>query len=689
MYSKFPRRARYSVLAASILLAWQGAHAQSTQPASTEPTLKEVTVTANPLGASDLIAPAQSVSGTGLLLRQNTTLGETLSGLPGVSSTYFGPNASRPIVRGLDGDRIRILNNSGAALDASSLSYDHAVTLDPIAIERVEVLRGPGALLYGGSAVGGVVNVIDNRIPRERIEAATGKVDFGLSSGNSGKNGAFLVEGGAGNVALHADVFARSNDDVSAPIELACSKPGSPASAKKICNSAMSSRGGAVGGSVFFGGGYLGASVASFNSNYGTVAEDEVTIDMKSTRTALEGEFKLGGFIQSLKGAYSHTDYAHTEFEGPDAGTVFKNKGNDWRLEARHAKFGNIEGVWGIQGDIGRFSANGAEAFAPFSKTRQLALFAYEEAGFSWGKLNFGGRFEDMRVESLGNPNVARFVPGSRSFKPASYALGALVNATPAWQFTGNLAFTQRAPKDYELFADGPHIATAAYEIGDINLKREQSTNIDIGTRWKSGAHSAQVSLYLNRFKNYIFLGETGNSRGADGELNPVDADADGVADGGGEDILPEFAYRQVKARFSGIEASGNWRVLDSASKFDLQWRLDTTRAANLDTGAPLPRIAPLRAGLTGVWTQGAWSARLGFDHNAKARDDSTKAYTLWNAALTYRMKAKDAVLNWYARIDNLTDKLAYSASSILTTSAPGKSPLPGRRVKVGLQATF
>ena len=680
-----------STLVAALACAWAApAWAQTAPPADNIPTLKEVTITANPLRSNDLIAPAAQYSGTGLLLRSQSTLGETLANTPGVSSSYFGPNASRPIIRGLDGDRVRVLQNSGASVDASGLSYDHAVPLDPIAIERIEVLRGPGALLYGGSAVGGVVNVIDNRIPREPVEGVAGKVDFGLSSGNSGKNGAFMVEGGNQKFTLHADVFSRSSGNVSVPADLACSKPGAPALARKICNSAADTHGGALGGSVFFDKGYLGASLSTFKTNYGTVAEDEVTIDMRSHRFALEGEVKLGGVLQSVKGQFSRTDYRHTEFEGADVGTVFKNKGNDLRLEARHAKLGHIEGVIGLQLEKNNFSADGAEAFAPFSQTRQTAVFAYEEAAFSWGKLSFGGRLESVKIQSFGNPQVARFNPESRSFKPASYALGGLLNITPQWQLTGNFSATQRAPKDYELFADGPHIATAAYEVGNAAMGREKSTNIDIGAKWKSGANTAQFSVFQNRFKNYILLDATGSTRGVDGELNPLDADGDGVADGSGEGILPEYAYTQVPARFRGLEASGNWRLMQASSgKLDMQWRADTVRATNGNTGGSLPRIAPVRLGATMVWGLGAWSVRGGFDRYAKARDNSAEAYTLFNTALTYSMKAKDANLLWFARLENATNKLAYSATSILTRSAPGKSPLPGRSIKVGLQANF
>ncbi len=676
-------------VSAAAALACSSGFTQAAGPQTSEPVLPTITITANPLGASEAIAPAQVLSGTGLLLRQQSTLGEAVNGLPGVSSSYFGPNASRPIIRGLDGDRIRILSNSGATIDASGLSYDHAVALDPIAVERIEVLRGPGALLYGGSAVGGVVNVIDNRIPKERLQGMTGKVDLGLSSGNSGKQGAFMIETGNERFALHADASARSSGDVSVPTRLACTNPASPALQKKICNSAADAKSGAVGGTLFFDRGRIGLSVSSFNTNYGTVAEDEVTIDMRSERTALDAEFKIGGAIESLQVQASNTRYKHTEFEGAEAGTDFSNKGHDIRLQARHAKLGNVQGVVGLQLDSNRFSADGAEAFAPYSKSSQHALFIYEEAAFQWGKISLGGRLEGVKVQSFGNSQIERFTPAERSFKPASYATGALWNLNPAWQLTGNLAVTQRAPKDYELFADGPHIATAAYEVGDANLRKEKSTSIDIGARWKRGAHFAKINVFNSRFKNYILLDTTGNTRAADAELNPLDADADGVADGSGEDIFPEYAYTQVKARFTGFEISGNWRLMDTANTLDLQWRIDSTRATNTASGQALPRISPLRVGATLVWAQGPWSVRAGFDRNASARDDSAQAYTLWSAALTYKTKAKDADLLWFARLDNASDKLAYSATSILTSSAPGKAPLPGRSLKVGLQAQF
>lgn len=227
-------------------------------------------------------------------------------------------------------------------------------------------------------------------------------------------------------------------------------------------------------------------------------------------------------------------------------------------------------------------------------------------------------------------------------------------------------------PKDYELFANGPHVATGAWEVGNSTLGKERSINLDVGLQWKSEPQQAKLGVFSNRFDNYISLEATGKMR---------------------ED-LPEFAYQPVRARFQGIEASGTVRLWEAPSTIDLELRGDLVRATNLDTGQPLPRIAPARVGATLVWARGPWGARVGFDH-AAAQDRvpqgerATAAYTLWKAALTWRTKAGASDLLWYARVENIGNRLAYSASSILTQTAPGRSPLPGRSLKVGLQAHF
>jgi iron complex outermembrane recepter protein len=671
MTSSFPLSALASACLASLSLGHFSVLAQTTAPAA--PT--EIVITGNPLGRDNTTVPVSTLGRSDLLERGQSTLGETLNGLPGVSSTYFGPNASRPTIRGLDGDRIRVLNNSASSLDASALSYDHAVPLDVLSTDRIEVLRGPAALLYGGSAVGGVVNVIDNRIPREAVSGVLGKAQVQAGTGNHERSAAGLVEAGNERFALHLDGFDRRTGDVGVPVKLACDTSGETQYARRICNSASQSRGGALGVSTFWDHGYLGASVNTYQSDYGTVAEDQVKIGMKSTRFALEGQVRqLPGWLQSVKARLSHTDYQHTEFDNGTPGTLFANKGHDLRIEARHRPFAGWQGVLGVQSESSRFSAVGDEAFAPSSRTRSQAVFVHEELPTAWGQVTAGARWESVRVESLGNPELDRFDAsmGAQKFNPFSLAAGTVFKLSPTWSLTGNAAMTQRAPKDYELFANGPHLATHAWEIGNKNLGLEKSNSLDAGVHWNSGPDRVSLTAYASHFANYIGL------------MNTPDVEAD----------LPVQLYQGVKAQFRGLEASGRQRLWQGTSTLDLDWRADTVRATNSSTGEPLPRIAPMRVGASLVHGQGPWSAKLGADwHAAQQRvpegSVATGAYTLVNASVTYRQKLDTKVLNWFVRIDNLTDQLAYSASSILTSTAFGKSPLPGRSFKLGVQATF
>ena len=655
-------------VAVGLLLWTAGASAQNAP-------VSEVVITGNPLGRDQTALPVSALGRADLLERGQSTLGETLNGLPGVSSTYFGPNASRPIIRGLDGDRIRVLNNSASSLDASALSYDHAVPLDVLSTERIEVLRGPAALQFGGSAVGGVVNVIDNRIPREAMSGVLGKTQLQGGTGNGERSVAGLVESGNERWGLHVDGFDRRTGDVRVPASLACDKTGETRYARSICNSASQSRGGAFGASTFWDHGYLGASVNTYQSDYGTVAEDRVTIGMKTTRYALEGQVRqLPGWMDSVKARLSHTDYRHTEFDGGISGTVFANKGQDLHVEARHRPLAGWQGVMGAQWEASRFSAVGDEAFAPFSNTRSQALFVHEELTAAWGQVTAGARWESVRVESLGNPALDRFDEGvgTKKFTPFSVATGAVFKLSPEWRLTGNAAMTQRAPKDYELFANGPHLATHAWEIGNQGLGLEKSNSLDAGVEWKSGPNRLNVTAFASQFANYIGL------------MNSADTEED----------LPVQRYQGVKAHFQGLEASGRQRLWHNTSTLDLDWRADTVRATNETTGEPLPRIAPLRLGSTLVYGQGAWSAKWGADwHAAQTRvpvgSVNTPAYTLVSASVAYRQRWDATSLTWFARIDNLTDQLAYSATSILTSTAFGKSPLPGRSFKLGVQASF
>jgi iron complex outermembrane receptor protein len=674
-----------------------------TVPLRAEPlrSLPPLTVTANPLATADLVAPTTTLQGAGLTLRARSTLGETLDGLPGVSATAFGPGASRPVIRGLDGDRIRILANGGAAADLSSLSYDHAVPVDPLAVDRIEVLRGPGALLYGGTALGGVVNVIDNRIPREPLKGFTGKFEANHATGARESGLGLMLEGGNDRVGLHVDMHRRRASSPRVPLVLPCTQGGITSQGARLCNADADADGAAIGASVFFDHGYLGASASDDTRDYGSAAEDEVRIAMRSRRQAVRGEWRqLPGFIRQVTAQASTTRYRHTEFDAGAAGTVFSNRAQEMRIDARHAPVSGWEGVMGAQLERNQFAADGAEAFAPYSRTRSSALFLYEERQAAFGKWTLGARTEDVRIVSDGNPLVARFTPAQRRFRPASLAAGALWNVSPAWQATAHAARSERAPRDYELFADGPHVASGAYEVGNANLPKERALQFDLGLRWSRAADWVRGGVYASRFRNYAALLRTGLQRDADGNgagTGVTDCgDGTSVESGCAAEVLPELAYRNVQASFRGFELEGNWRLADRAgTTVDLQWRADAVRGTNRSTSGPLPRLAPWRAGATLVAARGRWTASAGFDHHGRqlrvpAGDLPTPGYTFWNAAATYRMPGQGGVeWLWFARLDNATDRLAYAATSLLTQTAPGRVPLPGRSLRAGVQATF
>ena len=388
---------RLSVLSVALATGYSVANSASAQvlAAVAPQKIDEVVVIGNPLDARDVVAPVSTLSGTELLLKKGSTLGETLNNLPGVSQSWFGPNASRPVIRGLDGDRIRILNNLGSSLDASSLSNDHNPSIDPLVVEKVEVLRGPAALLYGGAAIGGVVNIVDNRIPRNQVSGVSGSLETRFGGAERERGTSAVAEFGGGPFALHVDGFTRDTDDYKVPgsTGLGTNNGG------RIVNSASNAKGGAAGASYQFGKGYVGAMHSEYQSNYGTVAEEKVRIDMRQKRDSVEANFRdLGGLVTGVFAKFSQSNYEHTEKNDGVPQSTFKNKGNDFRLEIKHAPLGPLAGVIGLQTERFDFSALGAEAFVPLTNTQTEALFVFEELTTGPWKFQFGARAEKSRV---------------------------------------------------------------------------------------------------------------------------------------------------------------------------------------------------------------------------------------------------------------------------------------------------
>jgi len=667
-------------------------HAQQSSPepaaAASAPikvtTLKEIVVTGNPLRSTDLAAPVSVLSGDELVLRRAGSLGETLSGLPGVSSSYFGPNANRPMIRGLDGDRVRVLSNAGASLDASSLSFDHAVPIDPLVVERIEVLRGPGALLYGGSAVGGVVNALDNRIPKETLNGVSGAAEVRFGGAERERGGAALVEAGNGQFAIHADVFGRQTSDLKVPRYTPIEGGAALDATERIRNSAAHTSGGAFGSSLTFDRGYLGLSADTYDSRYGVVAEPDVVIRMKRNHFGVAGELRdIDGPIRTLRVQLNDTRYQHQEIQGSGAiGTTFKTSGTEARIEMEHAPLGPLRGLVGVQAEDFDFSALGEEAFVPTTHTRRQALFLTEEAAWPLGTLSAGLRVEHARVASEGDadPNAPKFGAASqRSFSLRSASLSNVYKLSPSWNLSGTLSASERAPTSFELFANGLHAATGAFERGDASLQSERGNNVDLAVEWKSGTDRLRMGVFSARFSRFISLEATG-------------ADIAVTDDAGVVSTYPEYAFKSVPARLHGFEIDGRRRLIDGAWTLDLSGKLDLTRATDASTGEPLPRVAPMRLALGLDAGFGPWSARIDLDHAARqsrvpANDTATASYSIVNLSLTRKFELAGSNALWFLKLGNVGNVLAYNASTIETVR--GLAPLPGRALKTGLRVSF
>jgi iron complex outermembrane receptor protein len=688
--------------AAVAALSISFAHAQQT--------LAPVVVSANPLGAdiNDLITPVSVLRGDQLSQKQSSTLGQTLNGLPGVGSTDFGPNSSRPTIRGLDGDRVRVMSNGGASLDASTLSYDHAVAIEPLLVEQIEVIRGPAALQYGGSAIGGAVNVIDNRIPKAPVKGVHGRAEVRAGGAESEKAAAGLVTVGNGAFAIHVDGSSRKTDDLKVPKQ--AGREGF-ISQGKLLNSDADHQGGALGFSLTNDHGYLGLSVDTYRNEYGTGLYEEgdiaspTRIKLKQDKLTLAGEQRnLGGKagpFESIRGSFSTTDYKHEESAGGEVESTFKNKGWDSRIEGTHlpiqTSLGSLKGAWGIQGAESKFSAIGDVTFVPNTQTNSMALFVFEELSFAPGKaVNGGLRLESVKVDSFGggtNGETESFTADSKKFKPFSASVGYRQDMGSGWTATSGLSYTERAPTFYELYANGMHHATETYEKGNADNKKEKGTTLELGLKFKTPTTRANFGAYVTEFSNFIGLTQGGYVDELDGRIQSLDIDE--CQGGGSGHCVPKYNFSGIKARLYGLEADGRFPLASGlfgkASQLNMDWKADYVRGENRSTGGALPRISPLRLSSALVYSESKYSSQMDVQYAARQNryaDDlgATPSYTMFGLGASYKTAVsgmKSAYL--FMRVDNVTDVEARNASSVLRDMAPAGA----RAIKVGLRGNF
>ena len=711
---------RKTVLLATASLSFASAATAQTTPGSAAPATtatpanpKDIVVTgALETSERDVLQGTSILSGQELTRQLRPTIGETLARQPGVSATSFGPSASRPILRGFQGDRVRILTDGIGSIDVSNTSVDHAVIIDPLLAERIEVLRGPSALLFGSSAVGGVVNVIDTRIPRsvpEKGYRLNAIANYG-SAANERSGGAAADVAVGEHLVLHADGSYLKSDDLrtghgyllsdsaraavlsqvglpqpgtAEPIDFAATA----ALRNRLPNSAAETWTAGAGASIITDTGNLGVSYSHYDSAYGVPiryatavgqGQEAPRLDVVQNRVDVRGEVNANGsFIDKIKFRAGQASYRHFELEEDGSvGTAFYNKGLEGRLEVIQANRGGWTGASGVQFFNRIFNVVGDEAFLPKNETNQTGFFTLQQYESGPVHLEAGARFETSDLAARTSASDARFYHGDRHFNAVSGSVGASYGISDAVRIGLNLSHTERAPSGEELFANGGHAGTQAYELGNPDFKLEKSNGIEATLHAHGDGYSFDASAYYNRFTNYISENQVAQSV-CEAAAAPSGRTVD----------LPCFQYQQVGARYFGFEADGSVRLAQLGGYTVNADLLGDYVNANIIDQSPIPRIPPARV-LGGIEAQGdKTNGRIEVEHVfAQNRiapfETRTDGYTMVNATVGLSPFGKDSKTSLLLSANNIFDVVARRHASFLKDFAP----LAGRDIRLTLR---
>jgi len=671
-------------------------------------TLEPVVVQASPFRRDPdaLVQPVQVLQGAELDRKRRATLGEVLEGELGIATTDFGPGVGRPIIRGLGGTRVQILSDGLPAMDASSVSDDHAVGVDPAHAEQVEIIKGPASLIFGSGASAGIINVIDGRLAETVTPGLAAEGELSYGDNGQDRSGRGTVGYGAGSQQFHADFAARDTSRFNIPGNAAIDGQGQQGS---VPNSQFRSQSGALGYSRVGAGGLVAASLSQLSSTYGLPAEETAFIDLKQTRfDAKAVALQPLPDVVSLRARFGLNVYTHTEFEGPgEPGTKFYNQEQELRLEAVHRQFGAFHGVVGLQVNHRLFDARGDEALTPRTESRQIGLFIVEQRPFQWlvpGQIELGARLESTAhqpVKTKLDPRYGGAAPSDRDALPVSVSMGTLFNLDAATHLRLGLTRSERAPTPEELYAYGPHGATGVFERGNQSLSKEKATNVEVNIDRHAGRWTWLGNVYYEQIKDFVYLVEApADGRNADGSdsgqtvaegqaVSTVDAEGNFVrADSGADESFVLADYRQVDARFYGAEAETRYKLLTGPVKLTGRVFGDLVRAA-IEHGGDLPRITPPRYGLGLDGAKGPLSGSLTLTQVTAQRhfalDGPTASYTLLSADLAYRLPTGEGDTTLFLRGRNLLDEEARRATSFLKNI----NPLPGRSLYVGFNVRF
>ncbi|MGE3245083.1 MAG: TonB-dependent receptor [Beijerinckiaceae bacterium] len=623
------------------------------------------------------------------------TLGDIAAQTPGVASSSYAPGAGRPIIRGLDNNRVRIQENGIGVMDVSEIGEDHGVPIDPLATDRVEIIRGPATLRWGSQAIGGVVNAENNRIPMPGTpQGISGVVRGAFTSVDTGGEGALVINARSGSFAVHGDVYRRESGDYRTPDG-------------KQANSALRSVGGAFGVSYIFDSGYIGAAVSHFGSLYhvpgGEAAERNVRIDMAQTKFTTKGEVRVNSvFIDTIRFWGGATVYKHDEIAREDGldsikGT-FKNRQLEARVEVQLQPlvlpFGRWTTAIGVQAGKRSIGTSGEAGglLAPATENR-VAAYIFNELHFAqvW-RLQTAARIEHVRVNGTAALFPGNFLPDGNpvmeqarrgSFMPVSLSAGLLRELSHGVVAFATVQHAQRAPTALELFSKGPHEATGTFEIGNPNLRTESAASAEAGLRRSKGRFRFEATVFHTRYRGYIYKRLTGVECGEEFD------------DCGVEDELKQIVFQQKDAHFTGAEFQGQFDVAPLfTGMFGVEGQFDVVRARFTD-GTVVPRIPPMRLGGGVYWYNANWFARAkllhAFEQNkiALGEETPTPGYNLLSAELAYKHEFKVAgarrTLTVGIKGNNLLDSRIRNHASFKKDEVLQ----PGRNVEMFLSLRF
>jgi len=636
---------------------------------STAPRPETIVVTASPLTQDPdaLAAIVESVDRGEILKQGGANLADALANIPGVTGSGFASGASRPVIRGFDSTRVKVLENGIGSFDVSDVGPDHGVPIDPLSAERIEVVRGAATLRYGSQAIGGVVNAINNRVPTALPEKPLqGEVNGTYGTNADARQGSGSLDGRLGQFAIHADGFDRHTGDYDTP-------------RGEENNSFFHGDGYSLGSSYFFGDSRVGAAVVHYDSKYGIPGEDTY-IDMRQTKEMLRSSFALGlGPLQTLSVEGGYADYQHSERDPSGAPqSTFKDREWDGRAEGLFGAMGPLSGAaLGVQVENRDFSAlgEGADYLLP-TTTKTAAAFFFAEAPLSEKlRLQTGARIESVKLD--GTPASGQ--PTSRDFTPGSVSAGLVFDASKAVRLGLTLSSAARAPGQTELFARGPHDGPGTFETGDPTLKVERANSLEGSVRVRLDKVRFDGSVWGAKFRDYIYGQLTG--RTCDDEGNCVAGDSEG---------LRQLNYGQRDAKFWGVEGKSTIDLAESsAGKLQGEVLADYVRAT-LTGGENVPRIPPYHVGAGLDWDAGAYNANVLVKYSA-AQNEVATAET--RTAGFVSIDAQVGWRPWSAFPDlqlalvgrNLTDSVQRNAVALNKDEVI----LPGRDVRLLVRASF